>query len=119
MKHEADFGWICPRCVDALKSQGDHLVFIEGKQAAKGTGLYTKEKEQESDPTQNNVWIIKKKNIVGKPPKKAGDFFKATLSRDNVVNTYKYSGIKTPDGCYMATKEYSPEEEVEFQHYDK
>ena len=81
--------------------------------------LYNKEKKQESDPTQNNVWIIKKKNIVGKPPKKAGDFFKATLSRDNVVNTYKYSGIKTPDGCYMATKEYSPEEEVEFQHYDK
>lgn len=119
MRHEADFGWICPRCVEALKSQGDHLVFIEGKQTAKSTGLYTKEKEQESDPTQNNVWIIKKKNIVGKPPKKAGDFFRATLSGDNTINTYRYSGIKAHNDCYMATKEYSPEEEVEFQHYDK
>lgn len=31
MRHEADFGWLCSRCEDALKSQGGPLTFIENE----------------------------------------------------------------------------------------
>jgi len=29
MRHEVDFGWLCPRCEAAIKSRGEELVFIE------------------------------------------------------------------------------------------
>jgi len=31
MRHEADFGWICSRCEDELKSHGGPLTFIENE----------------------------------------------------------------------------------------
>lgn len=31
LRHEADFGWLCDRCIDALKSHGGPLTFIENE----------------------------------------------------------------------------------------
>jgi len=34
MRQEVDFGWLCDRCEAAIKSRGEHLVFIESKDNA-------------------------------------------------------------------------------------
>lgn len=35
MRHEADFGWICSRCEDELRSHGGPLTFIENEELKK------------------------------------------------------------------------------------